>query len=192
MWYALDVKKLQHLWWVLLLRGIALIVFGFVAFTWSIQTFVTLAFIFALYILFSGVLNSIHAVMGIGSHSHWFVRLVIGVFEIGVGIFALSNPILNISALAFLIGITFIIRGVLELFIAFERLYSISMRILLCFGGIFGIFAGIIILTSPQIGIPVLVWVMGIYAFLAGILAVFLSIFLRNLPAKFAKKGLIL
>lgn len=172
--------RFNDLWWLLLLRGIFLILFGLVAIFWPAITFVTLALAFAFFIAIAGVINIVHAVLGITSHRYWFMMLALGVFEVGVGAYALNNLGLSIAALALLIGFTFIIRGVFEVIGAFDDMFRGTTRMLLLVSGILAAIAGIIILRYPETGTVAFTWVMGVYALIAGAITVALSITVKE------------
>lgn len=174
--------KLKNIWWILLLRGILFLLFGIFATFWPSITFITLAFVFALYIILSGVFNIIYGIMGIHhTHKYWFLILVIGIFEIGVGVFAFNNPLINIAALSLLIGFTFIIRGIFETIAAFEDMYGHSHKVLLAIGGILGIIAGILVLRYPIAGSLAFTWVLGVYALITGSIFIALSIIIKDI-----------
>lgn len=156
-------------------------VFGFVAIFWPVITFITLAFVFALYILLSGVLNLIHAIMGIHEHRYWLLTLTLGLFEIAVGTFAINNPLLNIEALTLLIGFTFMIRGIFEIISAFENMFIPSHKILLCVSGILSLIVGLIVLRYPFAGRIAFTWIIGFYALIGGGILVAISMSAREL-----------
>jgi uncharacterized membrane protein HdeD (DUF308 family) len=174
--------KFKDLWWILLLRGIILILFGLIAIAWPAITFVALTLVFALYILLSGVINIIQGVMGINHHRYWFLTLAIGVLELGIGAYALNSPNVTVAVFVLLIGLTFIIRGVLEIIAAFDDMHIGSNRLLLIVIGILGILAGIIIMRYPVTGTLAFTWVIGVYALIAGAISIALSISTKDLP----------
>ncbi len=161
----------------LLIRGIAFLLFGFLAISWPGMTFVTLVFIFALLILLSGVSNLLSGLTD-KSRADGYRWLIVaaGIFEVIVGIYAFSNPGISLAALILLIASTFIIRGILEIAIAFGEGYSSSHRVLLIAGGLIGIIAGIVVFRYPVTAGLAFIWVMGIYALLAGSIYIIMSI----------------
>jgi uncharacterized membrane protein HdeD (DUF308 family) len=180
--------KLKNIWWILLLRGILFLLFGIFATLWPSVTFVTLAFVFALYIILSGVFNLIYGIMGIHhTHKYWFLMLVVGILEIGVGVYAFNNPLINIAALALLIGFTFIVRGIFETIAAFEDIYIHSHKILLAIGGILGILAGILVLRYPVAGSLAFTWILGVYALIAGSIFIALSMIIKEITDDVSK-----
>lgn len=173
--------KVKNIWWILLLRGIVFLLFGIIATLWPAITFVTLAFVFALYIILSGIFSLIYGIMGIHhAHKYWFLTIVVGLLEIAVGAYAFNNPLINIAALTLLIGFTFIIRGIFETISAFEDMYGHSHKILFALGGILGIVAGILVLRYPVAGTLAFTWILGVYALITGAIFIALSMTLKE------------
>lgn len=170
------MTKSKNIWWILLLKGIVLVLFGLFTVFWPAISFIALSLIFALYILLSGVMNIIYGISGISAHRYWFLILALGIFEIGVGVFAINHPHISIAALALLIGFTFLIRGVFEIISAFDDMFIHMHRILQSIGGAFSILVGMIILRYPIRGSIAFTWVLGVYALIAGPMLIALSI----------------
>lgn len=175
-----EYMKLQDMWWILLLEGLFLLLFGFVAIGWPGLTVVTLVFAFAIYILLSGVLNIVHSIVGTKNHGYWFLTLIMGIIEVAVGVYALNNPGLTIAVLVLLIGFTFIVRGVLGIVSAFSPMYKDTHKLLLIVVGVLSVLAGIIILRYPLVGTLAFTWVIGVYALIAGAIMVALSISVKE------------
>ncbi len=172
--------KTNNLWWLLFLKGLIFLLFGFAAIAMPGATFVTLAFVFSIYILISGVLNVIHGISGMSTHRYWLLLLAIGIFEIGVGAFAFSHPVVNVAALVLLISATFIIRGILELGTAFDSVYSGFHRVILAISGVLGIAIGLFTFKHPVVGGVAFTWVLGIYALIGGAMLISLSLSLKD------------
>lgn len=170
------MAKSKNIWWILLLKGILLVLFGLFTVFWPAISFIALSLVFALYILLSGVMNIIYGITGISTHRYWFLILALGIFEIGVGVFAINHPHISITALALLIGFTFLIRGIFEIISAFDDMFMHTYRILLALGGTLSIIVGMIILRYPIRGSIAFTWVLGIYALIAGPMLIALSV----------------
>src|SRR5207253_10539453 len=85
------VQALARYWWLLLLRGIAAIVFGVLSFAWPGITLVTLVLFWGAFALVDGVLALANAIIGGGVGSRWWLALV-GLAGIAAGIVTFMNP----------------------------------------------------------------------------------------------------
>jgi uncharacterized membrane protein HdeD (DUF308 family) len=171
----------KNVWWILLLKGIILVLFGLFTVFWPAISFIALSLVFALYILLSGVMNVIYGIIGISTHRYWFLILVLGIFELGVGVFAIDHPHISIAALALLIGFTFLIRGIFEIISAFDDMFIHTHRILQSIGGALSIVVGLIVLRYPISGGIAFTWVLGIYALITGPMLIALSVMANDM-----------
>ena len=98
----LILPILAKYWWLILLRGIAAIVFGMLAFIWPGITLLTLVLFYGAFALVDGVLALAHAIMGGNVGSRWWLALV-GVAGIAAGLVTFMMP--GVTALVLLIFI---------------------------------------------------------------------------------------
>ncbi|SRR6266550_3320403 len=167
----------RDMWGTLLLRGVIAILFGIAAVFWPALTLITLVYLFSAYILVTGVVNLVQSVVSMKERQTWFLTLLIGLVEIGVGVYLLRHPDVSFATFILLIGFALIIRGVLEIVAAFmDAADWAATRTLLTIGGAASIAAGVIILLQPVAGGVTFVWVLGLYALIAGPLMIALSI----------------
>src|ERR1700747_2818859 len=96
------------------MRGVLAVLFGVAAVFWPGLTLTTLLYLFSAYVLVSGVVNLMASVTMAGGVDHLFLRAVLGVFELGVGVYLLRHPMVKFSTLILLIGFTLIVRGVVD------------------------------------------------------------------------------
>jgi uncharacterized membrane protein HdeD (DUF308 family) len=109
------LHTLSRYWWLVLLRGIAFIVFGVLAFMWPGLTLVTLVLFYGAFALVDGVLALAHAIMGGGEMgSRWWLALV-GVAGIAVGILTFMWPGLTALLLLVFIACWAIVLGVFQI-----------------------------------------------------------------------------
>lgn len=179
-----DNMRLSDLWWLILLRGFFLILFGLAAIAWPGMTLATLALIFALYIIVAGVINIVTGVLSGEALRYWFLILLLGVIEIGVGVYTLRSPGVTLGALVLLIGGMFTVRGVLQVIAGFDEAYSDSYKRLHIIAGVLAIIAGIITLRYPASAGLIFTWVLGVYALVAGAIWIALSVTVRELVAE--------
>ena len=112
-------SHINEVWWLLMLRGIALILFGVVAVLWPGLTLLALATVFAAFLLISGVIDIITGIRAEGKRSLWFLTVLLGLAEIGLGVFILKTGLALATFIA-LVGFTLLIVGIVEVIAAFE------------------------------------------------------------------------
>lgn len=178
---AVMLQDIVHNWWVLLIRGIAAIIFGIMAFSWPGITLAVLVILYGAYALVDGV-----SAIGFGIANHktqhsWWEMILIGVLGIIAGLIALIWPGLTVIALLTLLGVWAIFRGIIEIVAAVRLRKLIAHEWLLAIGGILSIAFGVIILARPLVGALVVVWITGFAALLFGATAVALSFRLHRL-----------
>lgn len=173
---ATERQFVASYWWVLTLRGIAALLFGIAAVFWPSITLVTLVYLFSAFILVSGIGEVIHGITGIKHKGTWFLSLLLGVLQIGVGVYLLRHPLVSFASLILLIGFTLIVRGVIEGVSAFSDDTSASMRTLVMIGAVISVLAGIVVLFQPAAAGVAFVWILGLYALITGPLLIALSL----------------
>jgi uncharacterized membrane protein HdeD (DUF308 family) len=157
------------LWWTVLVKGLAALVFGLTAVFWPGLTLAVLVYLFSAYILVSGVLNIVLGVFSAGRSSMWLLGLIIGILELAVGIYAVRNPSISLAAFVLLIGFSFTFRGLLQVVAAFmEPAPDGASKALLVIAGILSVVAGIFIVMQPATGSLAFVWALGVYLLLVG------------------------
>lgn len=169
-------------WWVLLIRGILAVLFGFLAFALPGLTLVTLVMLYGLYALADGLTALF---VGGKSHAWWFV--LVGVLGIFVGIYAFFNPGITAVALLYVIAVWAIIRGVFEVITAIQLRKEITNEWALIFAGIISILFGVLLIANPAAGALAMIWLIGIFAFLFGFFMIVLAFRVRELPKRFDK-----
>lgn len=181
---AAEKRFISEYWWTLTLRGILAILFGIAAVFWPGLTILTLLYLFGAYILVSGVVDIIHGVGGISKRSTWFLVLLLGVVELGVGVYLLRHPGVTFATLVLLIGFILIIRGVFEGVAAISESHTDTNRVLMIFASLIAIAAGIILLFQPASAGVAFVWILGLYALIVGPLMIALSLDLKKLAQR--------
>ena len=166
-------------WWLLLLRGICAILFGVLTFVWPGVTLLTLVLFYGAFALVDGVLALAEAVMGHAPAPRWWLALV-GLLGIAVGILTFAWP--GITALVLLLFIAgwAIAIGILQIVGAIRLRKEIDNEWLLIASGVVSIIFGLILVVQPGTGALALLYVIGIYAIIYGILEIWLALRLRG------------
>src|SRR6184192_4390437 len=97
------IETLKRHWWVPVIRGIAAIVFGIIAFAYPGLTIATLVLFFGAWVLIDGIFRIVGAIGGRASDPEWGFHLIIGIIGIIIGFLTFHAP--AITALALIIYI---------------------------------------------------------------------------------------
>lgn len=173
------VHALAKNWWLLLLRGIAAIIFGLLAFGWPGLTLVTLILLYGAYALVDGVLAIIAAITGGVPGSRWWLAIV-GLLGIAAGLVTFLTPGLTALVLLFFIAGWAIVTGVFEIIGAIKLRQEIDNEWLLILGGIISVLFGVGMMLAPGAGALALVWVIGAYSVVMGVIFVALAFRLKK------------
>ena len=170
---------LKEVWWLLLIRGIALILFGVVAVVWPAETLLVISIAFAVYLLIAGIVNLIAGIRAIGHMSLWFLQMLLGLAELGVGIYILKNHLALATFIA-VMGISLIFYGIIEVIAAFEPGEDAGRRFLLIIGGALSLIAGFVVLAYPASSGLAFTWVLGLWGLVSGSIQVAMCLSLHS------------
>lgn len=172
--------ELAKKWWVLLIRGILLIIVGLLAFaspiTWVI--FVGIGMLFdGVSMLFAGFTDEP------GGQSRWPL-LIVGILGLLAGLIVLWNPALGGITLTYVIAAWAVVIGVLEIISAIRLREEIDNEWWLILTGILAVIFGILVFSNVLAGILTIAWVFGIFAIVYGILSIVLAFRVRDFGTK--------
>lgn len=155
--------------WGLALRGIAAIIFGLIVWAWPGMVLHVLVLVFGIFALASGIFAILAGVRADTSRNRWLL-IAEGVLAVLAGIVALAWPGITAVALLFLIAIWAIVTGVVEILGAFRTGGAGGVEWLLILSGVVSIIFGILLFVWPHLGLLALVWLIGIYAVIYGVI----------------------
>jgi len=167
----------RHSWWGFLVRGILAVGIGLLFLFRPGQALVAMVLIFGVWVFIDGLLAIGAAIEGRGSA--WRLWLS-GLAGIVVGVFTLMRPNVTATFLFILIGVWAIVRGVAELSVGIRRRGGEAGEGWLVLSGLLTIALGVIVLFVPHIGLPVLAWLIGLYALADGVVMLGLSFRIRH------------
>jgi uncharacterized membrane protein HdeD (DUF308 family) len=180
--FADAIGELPRHWWVVMLRGLAAIIFGILAFIWPGITLAVLILFFGAYAIVDGVL-ALYAAIRSGGKNIW-PPLIEGVLGIAAGLIAFLWPDITAIALLIVIAVWAILTGLMEVFAAIRLRRVITNEWALIVAGALSVVFGILLLLQPGAGILALVWLIGLYAVIFGISLLVLAWRLRQLAER--------
>jgi len=190
-----SLKSLARgIWWWVLLRGVFAILFGVIALSAPGNALIAIAIVFGAYALVDGVMAIVHAIRVRNSLKAWGWLLAQGVIAALAGLAALILPGVagTFGGLVVLWTIVFyyVTHGVAGIRSAAGA--EGSGRTWGIVGGVLTIIAGIILgvltLVTPGATLLGLIWLVGIYAILFGVMLVVAAIQVR-IAANKARSG---
>lgn len=173
-------EALVSKWWVIAVRGILGILFGIVALVYPGITLAALVLVLGAYAVVDGVFALFAAVGGDGKDRIWYV--LEGIIGIGVGILIFAFPGISERLLIYVVAAWAILTGVLEIIAGFEL--PISRDWLLALAGLASVVFGVLVFFNPGAGALAIVWLIGIYALVFGVILLVLAFRLRGLGGK--------
>src|SRR5690242_10038393 len=151
-------------WWVVALVGLLSIAAGVIILFKPGDSLETLAVIAGIFFVMDAIVELLAAIVGATS-SRGLVALL-GVLSLLVGIVLIRHPIAGVTAVALLIGLWLIAIGTVRVISAFETHEHRGWRVM---AGAIEIIAGIVIVSSPNIGYATLALLAGIAFIVNGV-----------------------
>jgi uncharacterized membrane protein HdeD (DUF308 family) len=167
-------------WWTLLIRGIAAVVFGVLAFAWPGATIVAIVILFGAYAFVDGVFAIVGAIRAAQSHERWWPFLLEGIVGIAIAAIVFFEPRAAAFGLYVTIAIWAFLTGILEIAAAIQLRKQIANELWLILAGVLSLLFGVLMLWQPMAGAIAIVWVIGAYAIVFGIMMIGLSLRLRK------------
>ena len=164
-----------------MIRGIAAVVFGVIAFTHPVMAIATLVLFFGAWVLIDGIFRIFGAIKHRGSDSDWAWQLVIGLIGIIVGLLTFHAPQVTALALVIYIAAWALMIGASEIVMAVKLRHEIKGEWFLILMGLASIVFAVLLLWNPVAGAAAVIWLIAWYAVVLGILGVFFGFRLKTL-----------
>ncbi|SDX79486.1 HdeD family acid-resistance protein [Roseicitreum antarcticum] len=171
---------LQRNWWLFLLRGVAAIVFGIAAFVWPGLTLTMLIALFGAYVLIDGIFGLVQSIRDRNRLSLWWLWALEGILGIVVGVLTFVAPGVTAFILLMFIAAWAIVGGALRIVMAIRLRREIHGEWFLVAGGVMSVLFGVLLFIVPGAGILSIIWIIGMYSIVFGVLFIALSLRLRR------------
>lgn len=178
----------RQVWYWTVIRGALAIVFGLVALFAPISTAVTLAVVIAIFAIVDGFFEVVDGIRhrttgGAG------LRVVQGVLTLGFGVVLVAWQSITVLAIVWTVGIWAVVVGVIQVVVA------LSLRKVTGSGWSWGVVSGLvsvvfgaIVVARPAAGLVSIIWVVGVYAIMLGVLLVGFGLQVRRLARDVAAR----
>ncbi|HMF40439.1 MAG TPA: HdeD family acid-resistance protein [Polyangia bacterium] len=177
---AKETVGLASRWGWVVFRGVIGVLFGLVAFARPGAMAFSMVLVFGCYAFISGIATVIAAARSGRAGESWGALLLEGLISIAVGAVAVLWPASTALAFVWAIGVWAIASGILEIVSAVRLRKLIAHEWALGIGGVLSIALGFLMFYRPLAGGLAVVWWLGAYALLFGVMMIVLGFRLRR------------
>jgi uncharacterized membrane protein HdeD (DUF308 family) len=171
-------------WWLVLLRGIAVLLLGIALLTNPAATVMILVQFLGAYWIADGIFTLVHALKGRKVAKNWGRGLFVGIPSIVAGLIIFSRPlasaILTVTFLVYLIAFWSMFFGINSIVTGIRLHKEVNNEWSMILGGIISTLFGILLLVSPMMSAMTLVWLIAVFALVDGIILIVLSFKVRK------------
>ena len=168
--FQTGVREATWGWWLLVLVGLLSITAGVIVLFKPGESLATLAVIVGIFMLVDGTFEIASSFFR-GTPNRGLVALF-GVITAIVGVLLIRHPIGGVAAVALLIGLWLITVGIIRFVTAFDEA---EHRFWHAVAGLVEVLAGIVIVSTPEVGFATLAVLVGIGFILNGIAVIALG-----------------
>jgi uncharacterized membrane protein HdeD (DUF308 family) len=171
-------------WWIPLVSGVVAIIFGILALILPHITLFTLIVLFGVFALIQGIASIARAFSAGQNGRSWIWPVVGGLMCIAIAIAAFVWPGITALILLYIIGAWAVILGISEVVaaIGLRAETGAGHMWLQIAAGVISLLFGILLFVHPGAGALALVWLIGIYAIVLGVVRIALAFELHREP----------
>ena len=177
-------------WWMLALRGVLAVIFGVIALVWPAMTLEVLVILFGVYALMDGIFLLVTSLVNRLLYPQWGRLLLSGILGVTIGILTFIWPRITALALLILIAARALIVGIFEIVAAIQLRKEMTGEWLLGLSGILSILFGVLLVLQPASGAVAIVWLIGVYAIVFGILIFLLALRIKSIADRLQSQSI--
>lgn len=169
---AETAAAIQRVWWVPVMRGIFLLILGGIMLANPLWSVTALIWIFGAFAIIDGVIALVEAFTkrkeaGAG----WW--LLTGIISLAIGLVAVVWTDKTATFIFWIIAIWVLLVGILQIIGSIVRYRAKDpVWMWLLASGLVSFLIGLLLITHPQTSVKVVVVILGLFAFVAGVLLV--------------------
>ncbi|MDA8367315.1 MAG: DUF308 domain-containing protein [Actinomycetota bacterium] len=166
--------------WVLFFGAVTLVV-GILVVSRPVDTVFGVALFIGIWLFVSGLFRVVLAIADGGDDAgNRILIALLGLLSVIIGLFLIRRTFETVATLAVLLGIFWVVGGLIEFVEAYSR-KGAPGRVIRIVMGLLGFAAGVVTLFIPGLTLVVLATVMGIWLIFYGVLQVFAAFAIRKL-----------
>lgn len=168
------LERLGRSWTWILGSAIATLVPGILVLVWPDETLHVLAVLIGLYLLVAGAFRFV-SVFAWHAPGERLIALIMAVLYVLAGVLCLRNPLQTIAALSLVVGVVWLVTGILTLYTAITA-EDLPHRAFVLGAAVIGIVAGIVVLALPTESARALTRLLGLWLVLLGLFELVLAL----------------
>jgi len=178
----------RSVWWAFMLRGLFAIALGLVILWRPIESIAAFALVIAIWALFTGFIEIIHAFQLRTAFRQWWVMLLSGLISVGFGIAAFNYyPLLSLTFAVIWATWWLFLSGALALSAAMmERKMGVGWGRTLAFG-VVAFVTGVVALMNPPATLAAIMGLIAGFALVSGIVLIIGAFKLSSLKSKLSQ-----
>ncbi len=150
--------------------GLSAVAFGIVALAWNEPTAQALKLLVGIFLLATGLFFLAHAGLQAKQQAKYLGSLILGIVGVIAAIITLAWPDITGRVILYMLAVWAIFAGVVQLYTAYLFKGSGTVTIMFAIAGLISLVFGILLIIFPEGGATNLVWLIGIFAVLLGVL----------------------
>ena len=175
----------SEIWWLVLLRAVAVGLLGILLFTSPAVTVTVMVIFLGGYWFVDGAFTIIESVRGRKHLQHWGWGLFVGIISVLAGMVVFSRPLasalLTTTFLVYFLAFAAMISGISGIVTGIRLRKDISNEWSMILGGLLYTIFGVLLLIRPLTSALVLAWIFGIFAIAGALTLVLLAFRMRKI-----------
>ena len=186
----MEHRMAEVRWWPFVLGGLALVLFGILAIAWPDITVNVMVIVFGVIALVDGVFTTAGGLVSRDDLTpRWFLVMA-GIFSIIIGALILIWPGITAQVVLYIIATYAVVAGATRILTAaFWPDERRSDKMVLILSGLVSLAFGILIFAWPAAGALTIVWLIGLWAIISGVVAIITGFEIMNLNRRMVKGG---
>jgi len=180
------LQSISSKWWIFLLRGLAGIAVGVIAFVQPGAELVALVLVLGFYSFVAGALALAVAATGVAG-DRWWALLLEGIIGIVVAVLVWSWPIASAFAFVYFVAAWLILTGIVQVAAGIRFRDIIDNEWLYIVAGIVSVAFGVFVFRMPSQGAVATAFLFGWYFLLFGLIQLIFAFRLKSLQVAMAK-----
>jgi len=181
-----GLKELfSTIWWVVLLRGIVVLLMGILLVSRPLPTIVVLVYLLGFYWFFDGIFTLIGSIRGRKSHKDWSWGVFVGIISALAGVIIFTQPyisaVIGVTFMIYVVAIMVFVSGMWGIITGIRLRKQIPNEWSMIMGGVISALFAILLMSNPLMSAMTLVWLMGVIALVGGIVLIVISFRIRKL-----------